>query len=84
MLVIHLTSPDGTFDQQYISNYATLNIKDVLARLDGVGEARVFGARDYSMRIWLDPALVAARNLTASGSRGRVAGVRTSRLQPAH
>ncbi len=66
MLVIHLTSPNGTFDQQYISNYATLNIKDVLARLDGVGEARVFGARDYSMRIWLDPALVAARNLTAS------------------
>lgn len=66
MLVIHLTSPDGTFDQQYISNYATLNIKDVLARIDGVGDARVFGARDYSMRIWLDPARVAARNLTAA------------------
>ncbi len=66
MLVIHLTSSDGTFDQQYISNYATLNIKDVLARIDGVGEARVFGARDYAMRIWLDPARVAARGLTAS------------------
>jgi len=66
MLVIHLTSPDGTFDQKYISNYTTLNIKDVIARIDGVGEARVFGARDYSMRIWLDPALVAARNLNAS------------------
>lgn len=66
MLVIHLTSPDDTFDQQYISNYATLNIKDVLARIDGVGDARIFGARDYSMRIWLDPALVAARNLTAN------------------
>ncbi len=80
MLVIHLTSPDGTFDQQYISNYATLNIKDVLARLDGVGEARVFGARDYSMRIWLDPALVAARNLTASEV---VAGLRRANLQVA-
>ncbi|MGI9386533.1 MAG: efflux RND transporter permease subunit, partial [Methyloligellaceae bacterium] len=65
MMVIHLTSPDATFDQQYISNYAALNIKDVLARIDGVGDARVFGARDYSMRIWLDPALVSARNLTA-------------------
>ncbi|MEM8744600.1 MAG: efflux RND transporter permease subunit, partial [Pseudomonadota bacterium] len=80
MLVIHLTSPDGTFDQQYISNYATLNIKDVLARLDGVGEARVFGARDYSMRIWLDPALVAARSLTASEV---VAGLRRANLQVA-
>ncbi len=80
MLVIHLTSPDGTFDQQYISNYATLNIKDVLARLDGVGEARVFGARDYSMRIWLDPALVAARNLTASEV---VAALRRANLQVA-
>ena len=80
MLVIHLTSPDGTFDQQYISNYATLNIKDVLARLDGVGEARVFGARDYSMRVWLDPALVAARSLTASEV---VAGLRRANLQVA-
>ncbi|GBF26710.1 efflux pump membrane transporter BepE [bacterium MnTg02] len=65
MMVIHLTSPDGTLDQQYISNYATLNIKDALARVDGIGDAQVFGARDYSMRIWLDPALVAARGLTA-------------------
>ena len=66
MLVIHFTSPDGTFDQQYISNYATLNIKDVLLRIPGVGDAEVFGARDYSMRIWLDPALTSARNLTAT------------------
>lgn len=65
MMVIHLTSPNGAFDQQYISNYATLNIKDVLARIDGVGDARVFGARDYAMRVWLDPARVSARNLTA-------------------
>src|SRR6266852_240803 len=63
--VIHLSSPDDSRDQLYISNYATLQIKDVLARLDGVGDVRVFGARDYSMRIWLDPDKIAARNLTA-------------------
>ena len=65
LMVIHLSSPDGSRDQLYISNYATLQVKDVLARLDGVGDVRVFGARDYSMRIWLDPEKVAARNLTA-------------------
>ena len=65
MMVIHLSSPDGSRDQLYISNYATLQVKDVLARLDGVGDVRVFGARDYSMRIWLDPDKVAARGLTA-------------------
>jgi hydrophobe/amphiphile efflux-1 (HAE1) family protein len=66
MLVIHLISPDGTLDQQYISNYVTINIKDVLTRVDGVGDTIVFGARDYAMRIWLDPAKVQARGLTAS------------------
>src|SRR5882757_8742399 len=66
MLVIHLISPDGKLDQQYISNYATINIKDVIARIDGVGDTVVFGARDYSMRIWLDPAEVQARGLTAT------------------
>src|SRR5262245_11746942 len=65
MLVIHLISPDGSLDQQFISNYATINIKDVIARIDGVGDTVIFGARDYSMRIWLDPAKVQARNLTA-------------------
>src|SRR4029077_12324149 len=66
MLVIHLISPDGSLDQQYISNYATINVKDVITRIDGVGDTIVFGARDYSMRIWLDPAKVQARKLTAS------------------
>src|SRR5215468_5307646 len=65
MMVIHLSSPDASRDQLYISNYATLQIKDVLARLDGVGDVRVFGARDYAMRIWLDPERTQARNLTA-------------------
>jgi hydrophobe/amphiphile efflux-1 (HAE1) family protein len=64
MMVVHMISPDGSRDQQYISNYATLYVKDVLARVDGVGNVLVFGARDYSMRVWLDPARVAARNLT--------------------
>jgi hydrophobe/amphiphile efflux-1 (HAE1) family protein len=66
LMVIHLSSPDETRDQLYISNYATLQVKDVLARLNGVGDVRVFGARDYAMRIWLDPERTAARNLTAS------------------
>jgi hydrophobe/amphiphile efflux-1 (HAE1) family protein len=66
LMVIHLNSPDGTRDQLYMSNYATLQIKDVLARLKGVGDVRIFGARDYAMRIWLDPDKVAARGLMAS------------------
>ncbi len=65
MMVIHMLSPDGSRDQQYISNYTTLLVKDALTRVDGVGNIVVFGARDYSMRVWLDPAKVAARNLTA-------------------
>src|SRR3954467_9747643 len=65
MMVVHMISPDGSRDQQYISNYATLYIKDMLARLDGVGDVRIFGARDYSMRVWLDPEKIAARNMTA-------------------
>ena len=63
MMVIHLSSPDGSRDQLYISNYATLQVKDVLARVNGVGDVRIFGARDYSMRVWLDPDKVAARAL---------------------
>ncbi len=65
MMVIHLSSPDGSRDLLYISNYATLHVKDVLARIDGVGNVTIFGARDYSMRIWLDPEKLAVRNLTA-------------------
>jgi HAE1 family hydrophobic/amphiphilic exporter-1 len=65
LMVIHLFSPDGSRDQLYLSNYATLQVKDVLSRLEGVGSVTVFGARDYAMRIWLDPEKVAARNLTA-------------------
>ena len=64
LMVVHMLSPDGSRDQQYISNYATLNVRDRLARLDGIGDVQVFGARDYAMRVWLDPARIAARGLT--------------------
>ena len=80
MMVVHMISPDGTRDQQYISNYATLYIKDQLARVDGVGNVMIFGARDYSMRVWLDPAKVAARGLTAGEV---VAALRAANLQVA-
>lgn len=65
-LVINLLSPDGRYDSDYLSNYALTQIKDTLARLPGVGEVVIFGARDYSMRVWLDPDKLAARNLTAA------------------
>ncbi len=65
MMVIHLYSPDDSRDLLYISNYATLHVKDVLSRIGGVGNVTIFGARDYSMRIWLDPEKMAARDLTA-------------------
>ena len=80
MMVIHLSSPDGSRDQLYISNYVTLQVKDVLARLDGVGDVQTRGARDYSMRIWLDPEKVAARGLTAGEV---VAALRTQNVQVA-
>ena len=65
LLAVHLFSPDGSRDNLYLSNYATLHVKDALARLPGVGNVQLFGARDYAMRIWLDPDKVAAYNLNA-------------------
>ena len=65
LLNIHLLSPDNTYDQVYISNYGLLNVRDKLMRLEGVGDVAMFGAREYSMRIWLDPERLAMRNLTA-------------------
>src|SRR5438132_1635650 len=64
-LAVSLFSPDNSRDILYLSNYATLQIRDELARLPGVGDLTVFGARDYSMRLWLDPQKLAARNMTA-------------------
>ncbi len=65
MMVIHLLSPDNTYDNLYISNYALLRVRDVLARVEGVGDITVFGAREYSMRVWLDPERLASLDLTA-------------------
>ncbi len=64
LLVVNLYSPDGRYDDIFVSNYTTIHIKDELARLPGVGDAMIFGQRDYSMRVWLDPSRMAARNLT--------------------
>ncbi|HEY7553829.1 MAG TPA: efflux RND transporter permease subunit [Candidatus Binatia bacterium] len=66
LLVVNLVSPDGRYDQLYLSNFATLNIKDDLARVKGVGDVTFLGARDYSMRVWLDPTKLASRQMTAS------------------
>ncbi|AWQ18869.1 multidrug efflux RND transporter permease subunit OqxB27 [Pantoea ananatis] len=65
-LVVHLFSPENTYDSLYLRNYATLKVKDELARLPGVGQIQIFGAGEYAMRVWLDPNKVAARGLTAS------------------
>ena len=66
LLCVNLLSPDGRYDQLYLSNYATIQVKDALARLPGVGDVSFLGARDYSMRVWLDPTQLAARSMTAS------------------
>ena len=63
-MVVHLISPDQRYDMLYLSNYARLHIKDQLARLDGVGDVQIFGAGEYSMRVWLDPQRLASRQLT--------------------
>lgn len=64
-MVVHLTSPTGTYDSLYLSNYATLNVKDRLTRIAGIGQVQVFGAGDYAMRIWLNPEKITERNLNA-------------------
>ena len=65
-MLVSLVSPNGKYDPVYLSNYAYLHVRDVLARLPGVGDSLIFGARDYCMRIWLDPNKASARSLTAS------------------
>jgi multidrug efflux pump len=65
LAVISFISPDNRYDNIYLSNYATINIRDELLRLDGVSDITIFGQRDYSMRVWLDPRTLAGRNMTA-------------------
>ncbi len=64
LLFIALTSADGRYDNLFLSNYLTLNVKDEISRIYGVGDVDVFGGQDYSMRIWLDPEQLKARDLT--------------------
>ncbi len=80
LLVVNLFSPNGTYDQTYIANYVTLQIKDVLSRINGVGEVRVFGASPYSMRIWLNPYKMASLDITAGDA---MAALRSQNIQVA-
>jgi hydrophobe/amphiphile efflux-1 (HAE1) family protein len=80
LMVVNLFSPDGSRDALYISNYVYLRLRDVLARLDGVGDIQVFGGEEYSMRVWLDPDRMAELDLTADDV---VAAVRAQNVQVA-
>ena len=66
VLMVTLTSPNNTYDKYFLSNYITLRLKDEISRIDGIGDVSAFGAGDYSMRIWLDPDKLRARDLTTS------------------
>jgi multidrug efflux pump len=79
-MVVHLVSPDGRYDMTYLRNYATLQVRDQLARIPGVGQVNLFGSGDYAMRVWLDPQKVAARGLTAGDV---VAAIREQNVQVA-
>src|SRR6195952_1552903 len=80
MMVVHLVSPDERYDATYLRNYAVLNVKDRLARVEGVGDVQLFGSGDYAMRVWLDPQKVAARGLSAGDV---VAAIRGQNVQAA-
>ena len=80
VMVVHLVSPDGRYDQLYLSNFAHLRVRDELRRVAGVGDAIVFGAGEYSMRVWLDPDRLASRQMTASDV---VQAIREQNLQVA-
>lgn len=79
-LVVHLFSPNDRYDEIYLRNYATLNVKDELSRLAGVGQVNIFGGGDYAMRIWIDPDKAAARGLTSSDI---VSAIREQNIQVA-
>lgn len=74
MMVVHMVSPDKSRDVLFLSNYVTLEVKDALARIDGVGSITVFGSRDYSMRVWLDPSRLQSLGLTANDVTQALAG----------
>ncbi|MBB3541206.1 MULTISPECIES: efflux RND transporter permease subunit [unclassified Rhizobium] len=74
MMVVNLISPDNRYDITYLRNYGVLNIKDRLARIDGVGQVQVFGSGDYSMRVWIDPQKAAEHGLAASDVTNAIRG----------
>lgn len=78
MMVVHMLSPDETYDQLYVSNYARTRVRDELVRLTGVGNVLIFGEREFSIRVWLDPDKLAAYGLTASDV---VAALRAQNVQ---
>lgn len=65
-MVVHLLSPNERYDMLYLRNYATLHVRDQLAKISGIGQVRLFGSGDYAMRIWLNPDKIAERNMTAN------------------
>src|SRR5205085_2285974 len=66
LLIVSMISPDGRYDDLYLSNYALINLRDELLRVDGVSDVFMAGERDYSIRVWLDPQKLASRNMSAS------------------
>ncbi|MES2054551.1 MAG: multidrug efflux RND transporter permease subunit [Pseudomonadota bacterium] len=80
LMVVNLVSPDDSLDRGYISNYALTQVRDRLSRIDGVGDVQLFGSRDYSMRVWIDPGRAAALDLTAGEI---VAALRAQNVQVA-
>jgi hydrophobe/amphiphile efflux-1 (HAE1) family protein len=66
LMVVHLLSPDQRYDQLYIGNFALIRVRDALRRIEGVGDVNLFGLREYSMRVWLDPGQLASRNIATS------------------
>ncbi|MGH1377943.1 MAG: efflux RND transporter permease subunit [Alphaproteobacteria bacterium] len=65
-MVVHLRSPDDSYDMLYLRNYGTINVKDEIAKIEGVGQVRLFGSGDYAMRVWLNPNKIAERGMTAA------------------
>ena len=79
LMAVNVLSPDGSLDRGYVSNYALTQLKDRLSRVEGIGDVSIFGARDYAMRVWIDPGRAATLGLTA----GEVVNARTFRSPPA-
>ncbi len=78
LMVVHMVSPDDSYDQLYISNYTILQVRERLKRIEGVGDVNLVGSREYSMRVWLDPSRLSFQNLTTDDV---VAALRNQNVQ---